>query len=127
LPDLPDVANANQKAPEKGVAIVPARTGVNAGWLAAGLGIGVTFLLLGAIGVAVLMRKRNAALPAVSEPKDERPQTATSMAFSCTECGKRIKVRAALVGKKVKCPNCSAVVAVPTSAAVEADTPNSNA
>jgi DNA-directed RNA polymerase subunit RPC12/RpoP len=42
------------------------------------------------------------------------PETpASPVAFPCSECGKRLKVRAALAGKKVKCPECGHSLLVP--------------
>ena len=36
--------------------------------------------------------------------------------FSCSSCGNKLKVKAELAGKKVKCPKCAQVVLVPASA-----------
>ncbi len=41
------------------------------------------------------------------------------MIFKCPECGKRLRVRDELVGKKGKCPGCGHVVVVPLTGAVE--------
>jgi predicted RNA-binding Zn-ribbon protein involved in translation (DUF1610 family) len=49
-----------------------------------------------------------AAAPVVSSPA----KTASSLAFSCT-CGKSLKAKAALAGKKLKCPGCGEPVLVP--------------
>ena len=42
---------------------------------------------------------------------------AAPVSFPCGKCGKRLKVRAALIGKKVKCPKCSHAVPVPAPSA----------
>ena len=46
--------------------------------------------------------------------KTEAPALAAPLVFACPECGKRLKVKPALAGKKVKCPKCSLPVLVPT-------------
>jgi formylglycine-generating enzyme required for sulfatase activity/serine/threonine protein kinase len=43
----------------------------------------------------------------------------SSIAFTCPACSKGLKVKAGLAGKKVKCPQCQAVVPVPAAAATE--------
>jgi len=42
---------------------------------------------------------------------------ATMIHFDCQGCGKAIKTRPELVGKKVKCPGCGTVSRVPADAA----------
>ncbi len=37
------------------------------------------------------------------------------ISFSCSACGKKLKVKPELAGKKVKCPHCSQAVSVPAS------------
>ena len=50
---------------------------------------------------------RAAAIPTAAAPSP------TPLLFACTACGKRLRVRAALAGKKVKCPQCNEAVPVP--------------
>jgi dipeptidyl aminopeptidase/acylaminoacyl peptidase len=38
---------------------------------------------------------------------------ATSVSFQCTTCGKTLRARAALAGKRCKCPKCGALVSIP--------------
>ena len=40
-------------------------------------------------------------------------RTAVAMVLKCPECGKRLRARAELSGKKVKCPECGRVLLVP--------------
>jgi hypothetical protein len=49
---------------------------------------------------------------AVEEPKVVVP-VATAISFSCAACGKKLKARAALAGKKIKCPGCDKPVRIP--------------
>lgn len=47
--------------------------------------------------------------------QEDAPETVAPqpLAFDCSECGKRLKVGAALAGKKVKCPKCGHAVRAP--------------
>jgi hypothetical protein len=38
-----------------------------------------------------------------------------TIAFSCPHCGKSLKVKDELAGKKIKCPGCQALATVPTA------------
>jgi hypothetical protein len=81
------------------------------GWLMLAMALGLLVcvsLVLGA-GVAFFRRRRRrtTSAPATETAKDEplAPTTA-AVSFACSGCGKNLKVRAELVGKKVKCPHC---------------------
>ncbi len=41
------------------------------------------------------------------------PQADPKIAFACASCGKNLQVEGKLAGKKVRCPGCSQVIAVP--------------
>jgi WD40 repeat protein/DNA-directed RNA polymerase subunit RPC12/RpoP len=86
------------------------------GWLAAGLvGLGLVFLLSFGSSVRLsLWHFRTASKPPSVEP-------ASTRSFSCSECGKKLKVQADLAGKKVKCPQCGKAIIVP-GADVDAST-----
>jgi hypothetical protein len=57
-------------------------------------------------------RKALATAPVQDEPaKPEAPPPPLS--FVCPGCGKKLKVRAELAGKRVKCPQCARAVPVP--------------
>src|SRR5205823_377241 len=59
--------------------------------------------------------------PAIEEPR--RAPAASTIRFSCDECGKAIQTKPEFAGKKTKCPGCGAVLTIPKdggSAAPEA-------
>jgi hypothetical protein len=72
------------------------------------LGLGVTLPL--GFGIWAYLRRHRApvakapAYPAVAGPV---------VAFPCPGCAKRLKARANLAGKRVKCPQCGRAVPVP--------------
>jgi hypothetical protein len=79
------------------------------GWLLIAVGIGALIALasLVTVGLAILLRRRRpgshdkaAAVQALG------PVTTEPITFTCPSCGKGLKVRAELAGKKVKCPHC---------------------
>src|SRR5438309_141884 len=41
------------------------------------------------------------------------PQTADSIEFHCTGCGRALKVPGSAAGKRASCPQCNAIVQVP--------------
>jgi serine/threonine protein kinase len=101
LPRSPTAAP--EKAPSKG-------------WrnLLALLGLGL-LLALGA-WLCVRARRGVANSPALTDIPGEPTQTEgapASISFPCSDCGKTLKARSALAGKKVKCPQCSKAVLVP--------------
>jgi serine/threonine protein kinase/predicted RNA-binding Zn-ribbon protein involved in translation (DUF1610 family) len=51
------------------------------------------------------------------------PSTGPTLYLPCSACGKRLKVKAELAGKKVKCPQCGQVVAVPKADAYRTGEP----
>lgn len=46
----------------------------------------------------------------------EMASTTDPLRFACSRCGKTLKVKAGLAGKKVKCPHCNVTVRVPAGA-----------
>jgi DNA-directed RNA polymerase subunit RPC12/RpoP len=50
---------------------------------------------------------------ATNPPKDAVP----FIAFTCSECGKKLKTKSGMVGKKVKCSKCGKAVLVPPAKA----------
>jgi DNA-directed RNA polymerase subunit RPC12/RpoP len=89
------------------------------GYLALGLMIAVT---LAAAIAAWLRRHRSSpamALPApTSVPAGPANGEPVKIPFSCSSCGKHLKVKKTLAGKQVRCPTCGQVVLVPVSAQV---------
>jgi RNA polymerase sigma factor (sigma-70 family) len=73
------------------------------GWLA----ISLVLLLSGTAlpGIWLYLRKRPGAASVL--------QKANVLTFHCGSCGKRLKTRTELAGKKVKCPGCGLAVEVP--------------
>jgi hypothetical protein len=90
-------------------------------WVA--LGIAVAFALF--LTMALLLTRRHAPrLPAIGEPHSATgappaepgapgPDAAAPVFFLCDGCGKKLKAKANLAGKKVKCPRCGHATAVP--------------
>jgi RNA polymerase sigma factor (sigma-70 family) len=81
-------------------------------WLALGL---VTVLLLGA-GLAIYSGWHRSGLPVTVSAPVERAGAKEETPFVsvvCSDCGKNLKVRKELAGKKVKCPGCGVAVRVP--------------
>jgi hypothetical protein len=96
------------------------------GWLpaAALLGLVIALPLLIAVGVGLSVRRsrRPGIVPAdtPARPTQAEPKAApASVSFPCSGCGKVLKVRAALAGKKGKCPHCAAMVLIPGPGAGE--------
>jgi hypothetical protein len=87
------------------------------GWLLVALAIAsVIFLALAVTaGIAFFARRRHQPTPAhgsnlVEEPASAIQAEAAPIAFACSGCGKHLKVKVELAGKKVKCPHCGTAV-----------------
>jgi hypothetical protein len=97
-------------------AAAPAKAG-GEGWLmaAALLGLATALPLLAALGVR-LYAGRSRGAGAGSAPSGQAKPAAAGrpLAVPCTGCGKTLKVRAGLAGKRVKCPGCGGAVLVPS-------------
>lgn len=93
-------------------------------WLTTTLLLGAAVLVLfGTVaGVQVLRRRRRPAAPPPAEitPAESNP-VSTAIAARCAGCGKKLKVRGELAGKKVKCPECGKAVLVPAAKTSAAD------
>jgi WD40 repeat protein len=77
------------------------------------LALGVVFLLGGGLAAGLWLhvrRGRRGAAPVPAEAAVDAPPVVVAV---CDGCGKRLKARAALAGKKVKCPGCGQAVRVP--------------
>ena len=76
------------------------------GWLAV-FAIGGTSLIAcfaAVLGVAILLRKRRTASPAAASG---------IVVFPCSECGKNLKVKSEMAGKKVRCSHCGENTSAP--------------
>ena len=111
------IPNAPASSPAPGVPVLvgqiapPALQTSGKGWLAIALagGLAVTLLAAVALGAALYLRRRTP--PAVvSKP-------AGFLTLACPVCGKKLKVKAELAGKKVKCSQCGKAVLVETDEA----------
>jgi hypothetical protein len=107
-PDPPRVASTpKQPAPP-----TQPRKADGWGWMAAMVlgGVGIASSL--ALGAWLFVRRgRRRGQSAAGKPATVAPPRS----FPCSGCGKRLKVKAELVGKKVKCPHCGRAGLVPAS------------
>jgi hypothetical protein len=83
------------------------------GWLAAMLLIGaivVALFLLAVVGTRWHFHRPQQVRTKPAEPASQTPST---VGFTCPSCHRRIKAKAALTGKKIKCPGCGKAIDVP--------------
>jgi WD40 repeat protein len=75
------------------------------GWLAAGgivgLGIALSF-----VAVCLYVRQSRRAGKAPAGQQSQPEAAAPLLSFACPGCGKKLRAKAGLTGKKVKCPHC---------------------
>jgi hypothetical protein len=71
-----------------------------------GLGFSAALATLASIGL--YLRQRRSTRKPVSQASGTE-----SFAIACAGCGKHLKIKAALAGKKVKCPHCGTALVVP--------------
>ncbi|HKI36101.1 MAG TPA: protein kinase [Gemmataceae bacterium] len=100
------------------------------GWLAAGTILGLLILVLAAISLGAWLygrqRRRMGQAPAAGAGEQAQPTAAehetasAAISFACSACGKMLKAKAELSGKKVKCPQCGQAVFVPAAKAGKA-------
>jgi hypothetical protein len=85
-------------------------------WLVGGLSV-LAVLLVGLNGWLFLAQRGRApkeVAPAPARTTPARVEAAVVfVSFACPDCGKRLKVKEELAGKKVKCPQCARVLPVP--------------
>jgi DNA-directed RNA polymerase subunit RPC12/RpoP len=84
-------------------------------WLWAGLisAIVATIVLVLAVAMLVYIRRRPDA-PIAEDPQQPADKSLTR-SFACTECGKNLKVKVEMTGRKVKCPHCRKTLITPAS------------
>ena len=93
-------------------------------WLILAGVVGVFLVALIAGGGILLMVMKRRPAPSSEEPleaDEEVIEPAAPILVACPGCKKRLKVKAALAGKKLKCPGCGKAVAVPGGEIKEAD------
>jgi WD40 repeat protein len=91
------------------------------GWLIAVILIVMVLALCfaAALGLWFFLRQRNAP----ASPPAAAPKKLALIAFPCPGCGKNIKAKPGLTGKKIKCPRCGKVVTVAPPETDAADLP----
>jgi serine/threonine protein kinase/WD40 repeat protein len=104
--DITDLARASPAAPKSS----------QGGWVAA---VGVLVLLAASllIGALLFVRHIRRGQKQRSSERDGTPAPATTappIVQACSGCGKKLRVNGDLAGRKVKCPACGQIVAVPT-------------
>jgi RNA polymerase sigma factor (sigma-70 family) len=85
-------------------------------WLAAAVILGLLLTLALAVWLYMRHSRRAGKTPAPAPVMDKRSEPAAAPApvsFPCPGCGKLLKVRAELAGRKVKCPQCDRAVLIP--------------
>jgi DNA-directed RNA polymerase subunit RPC12/RpoP len=93
------------------------------GWLVTAelLGLLILALLGGWLYARQRRRTRETAAPSPLPAGQALPEAApVAVSFACSTCGKKLKVKAELAGKKVKCPQCGKAALVPGTRADEA-------
>ncbi len=119
------LADTGDFSPDMAAAVSPMARSKK--WLIAlALCIGI-FLSSGALGWWLMVRRRRVAeeriSAAVADQQEATSAAAPPLSFPCSACGKRLKVKAELSGKKVKCPQCGKVGAVPAADTYRAEKP----
>jgi Protein of unknown function (DUF1583) len=105
-------ANAPALAPDAAAAQQAAAP--NHLWLIVVLVLGLGFILLLPLGVGAWLFLRRGAAPSSQPTSDLAEKPATAAVFvPCSACGKKLKVKAEMAGKKVKCTECGKPVIVP--------------
>ncbi len=80
-------------------------------WLVFILGLGITLVLAIGAGAWLILRQRGSAPE--SKPAVNADVSPASLVVTCAGCGKNLKVKAEMAGKKVKCSQCGKAVLVP--------------
>jgi hypothetical protein len=80
------------------------------------LGIVLALVAAGAVGFLLRRQRRAGKAAAAGAPSDKKTSAATAapvLSCACGGCGKALRVKRELAGKRVKCPRCGQVVPVP--------------
>jgi hypothetical protein len=92
---------------------LPERRPESRAWLAAAAIVGLLALSFLAVVLVVLHRRKPPDPSADAEGEDRPEAAAPPLSLRCPGCGKALKARAELAGKRVKCPGCGQAVVVP--------------
>ena len=79
------------------------------------LGVFVGGLVVVAAGAAYWFRSRGGSMTFAPSEAANDVALSSAVSFSCTTCGKKLRARAELAGKKVRCSQCSQAVLVPNT------------
>ena len=107
IPNMPASSPAPGAAVVAGPMAAQSPLASGKGWLAVTLAGGIAVLVLAAValGAVLYLRRRNITA-------DARIPPVAFMSLACPDCGKKLKVKPELVGKKVKCGQCGKGVPV---------------
>jgi hypothetical protein len=104
-------AAGGRPATEEGAAAEPLR-GFRFGPVLLLVGLVLVFLLV--VWLVARQRRRGERVPVPVPPKESDQEPAPkAVRFTCSACGKALKAKWELAGKKVKCPECGQVTRVP--------------
>ncbi len=107
LTDLRIRAGSIPELPGDSVPAPPSRWKI---WLAGAI-LGLALLLV--LGLWLLRRRGRLAEQEVEPASDQDEPGQEVVSFPCPDCGKDLKARTALAGKKIRCPGCGKIVCVP--------------
>jgi serine/threonine protein kinase len=79
-------------------------------WLPVAFALSLTVALCLAVWLYLRQRRRR---PPANSAATKMATAPGRISFACPDCGKRLKARAAMAGKQVKCPACAKAVFVP--------------
>jgi serine/threonine protein kinase len=117
LPQLSRPEAATGRQPDAAVPEM-ARSLAEHGWLATASAIALAVAVLFAATAAVtLHRRRKAPPPDLTERPAGSDAALARVALTCASCGKKLKAKAELAGKKAKCPGCGAAIRVAAAGA----------
>jgi serine/threonine protein kinase len=84
------------------------------GWLvtAIAIALSVAVLFAATAALALLRRRRKAPPPDRAQPVAKTDAAPAKLLLTCAGCGKKLKAKSELAGKKVRCPGCGAAIRV---------------
>ena len=97
--------------------LVPTERAARSYWFVTAelVGLALALAAMSALGVWLYRRQGGANIGfAATATKLRAEAVALPISFSCSTCGKSLRARAALAGKKVQCPQCGKAAPVPS-------------